>query len=186
MILCTTEEHPFWVPEVGWIAAKDLSTGTYLQTKTESWLDIDKIESHTSLTNVYNFEVEGFHTYFVSDLGLLVHNSCSDLPTASPALQGNPYHPDVVAERIKPSYKANPAHDPRSSNFNPRKTPEPNDASQVYNNATRADMGTWFGLNSDGKIYRFFSDNAGGVHFSGEVSSQLVPNNVLKQLQGKI
>jgi hypothetical protein len=27
---------------------------------------------------VYNFEVEGFHTYFVSDLGLLVHNACVD------------------------------------------------------------------------------------------------------------
>ncbi|MBD2182466.1 hypothetical protein H6S82_20485 [Planktothrix sp. FACHB-1355] len=26
--------------------------------------------------NIYNFEVEGFHTYFVSDLGVLVHNTC--------------------------------------------------------------------------------------------------------------
>jgi Pretoxin HINT domain len=67
------------VPGVGWVAAKDLNVGTYLQTKTESWLDIDKIESHTSPTNVYNFEVEGFHTYFVSDLGFLVHNSCRDV-----------------------------------------------------------------------------------------------------------
>ena len=76
--ITTTEEHPFWVPGVGWVAAKDLNVGTYLQTKTESWLDIDKIESHTSPTNVYNFEVEGFHTYFVSDLGFLVHNSCRE------------------------------------------------------------------------------------------------------------
>jgi RHS repeat-associated protein len=75
--ITTTEEHPFWVPGVGWVAAKDLNVGTHLQTKTESWLDIDKIESHTSPTNVYNFEVEGFHTYFVSDLGLLVHNTCN-------------------------------------------------------------------------------------------------------------
>jgi hypothetical protein len=73
--ITTTEEHPFWVPGVGWVLAKDLNVGNYLQTKTESLLDIDKIESYTSPIDVYNFEVEGFHTYFVSDLGLLVHNS---------------------------------------------------------------------------------------------------------------
>ncbi len=74
--ITTTEEHPFWVPDVGWVAAKDLHAGTHLQTKTESWLDIDRVELHGGLATVYNFEVAGFHTYFVSDLGLLVHNIC--------------------------------------------------------------------------------------------------------------
>ncbi|WP_310484914.1 polymorphic toxin-type HINT domain-containing protein, partial [Chamaesiphon sp. VAR_48_metabat_403] len=74
--ITTTEEHPFWVPDVGWVAAKDLHAGTLLQTKTESWLDVDRVEKHGGLTTVYNFEVQGFHTYFVSDLGLLVHNEC--------------------------------------------------------------------------------------------------------------
>lgn len=74
--ITTTDTHPFWVQDVGWVAAKDLNAGTHLQTKTESWLSIDKVEKHTGLTTVYNFEVAGFHTYFVSDLGLLVHNSC--------------------------------------------------------------------------------------------------------------
>ena len=27
---------------------------------------------------VYNFEVEGFHTYFVGETSVLVHNSCGD------------------------------------------------------------------------------------------------------------
>jgi ParB-like nuclease domain len=58
------------------VAARDLNVGTHLQTKTESWLSIDKVETHTGLTTVYNFEVAGFHTYFVSDIGLLVHNNC--------------------------------------------------------------------------------------------------------------
>ena len=74
--ITTTEEHPFWVPDVGWVAAKDLHAGSLLQTKYESWLDVDKVVKHSGLTTVYNFEVEGFHTYFVSDLGLLVHNTC--------------------------------------------------------------------------------------------------------------
>jgi hypothetical protein len=75
--ITTTEEHPFWVPDVGWVLAKDLNVGTHLQTKTESWLDVDKVDKHIELTKVYNFEVEGFHTYFVSDLGFLVHNICN-------------------------------------------------------------------------------------------------------------
>jgi hypothetical protein len=75
--ITTTEEHPFWVPDVGWVAAKDLQAGSLLQTSTEAWLDVDRVEKHGGLTTVYNFEVAGFHTYFVSDLGLLVHNTCS-------------------------------------------------------------------------------------------------------------
>lgn len=74
--ITTTEEHPFWVPTLGWVAAKDLKAGMYLQTSTETWLDIDKVDRQIEATKVYNFEVEGFHTYFVSDLGLLVHNTC--------------------------------------------------------------------------------------------------------------
>jgi hypothetical protein len=76
--ITTTDTHPFWVQDVGWVAARDLNAGTHLQTKTESWLAIDKVATHTGLTTVYNFEVAGFHTYFVSDLGLLVHNACVD------------------------------------------------------------------------------------------------------------
>ena len=81
--ITTTEGHPFWVPDVGWVLAKDLHAGSHLQTKYESWLDIDKVELHGGLTTVYNFEVAGFHTYFVSDLGLLVHNTCSVYRTMS-------------------------------------------------------------------------------------------------------
>jgi hypothetical protein len=36
--ITTTEEHPFWVPEVGWVAAKDLNVDTYLQTKNDGSL----------------------------------------------------------------------------------------------------------------------------------------------------
>jgi Pretoxin HINT domain len=74
--ITTTEGHRFWVADVGWVAAKDLNAGAHLQTKTEAWLGIDRVEKHTEVATVYNFEVQGFHTYFVSDLGLLVHNAC--------------------------------------------------------------------------------------------------------------
>jgi RHS repeat-associated protein len=95
--ITTTEEHPFWVQGVGWVAAKDLTAGTHLQTNTESWLDIDRVDRHSELTTVYNFEVEGFHTYFVSDLGLLVHNTCYIGPEySSPIDPRFPGRPDPL------------------------------------------------------------------------------------------
>jgi hypothetical protein len=127
--------------------------------------------------------VDGFHSYFVSDFGVLVHNACDINDRPSPALKNDPYHPDAVEQRIRPHYVPNIAHDLKSSLFNFRKTPEPSNASQVYQNAVCGNMGTWYGVGKDGNIYRFFSDNSGGVHFSGIVSSQIVPNNVLKQIK---
>jgi RHS repeat-associated protein len=99
----------------------------------------------------------------------------------SPALKSDPYHPDSVSSRVKPPYQANPAH-AKGPLLNPRKTLEPADAKDVYSKAIRGDMGTWFGRGSDGDIYRYFSDNAGSVHFSGTISNAQVPNEVLKRL----
>ena len=41
---------------------------------------VEKIEKvvHNELITVYNFEVEDFHTYFVSDASVLVHNTNCD------------------------------------------------------------------------------------------------------------
>lgn len=38
-------------------------------------MDVDRIEKREGEFTVYNFSVEDFHTYFVSDLGILVHNA---------------------------------------------------------------------------------------------------------------
>jgi RHS repeat-associated protein len=97
----------------------------------------------------------------------------------SPALNDSPYNPDAVANRIRPDYEPNPAHDPYSPQFNPQKTPEPSDAASVYQNASRGGMGTWYGRGQGG-WYRYFSDNAGGAHFSGIVPESQVPNLILK------
>ena len=98
--------------------------------------------------------------------------------TESPALTTSPYNPDVVEQRIKPDYVSNPAHDAHSSNYNIKKTPEPLDAVDVYNNAVRGGMGEWYGVNEKGEIYQFFYDNDGGVHFAGIITkSELINKN---------
>jgi hypothetical protein len=65
------------VPEQGWVAAEDLKQGTVVQTENGAIVDVDRVERRDEKVKVYNFEVEGFHTYFVSDLRLLVHNHCN-------------------------------------------------------------------------------------------------------------
>lgn len=74
-VISTTGEHPFWVPDKGWVEAKDLVVGSLLQTEDGRIIDVDRIERWEGRFEVYNFSVEGFYTYFVSDLGVLVHNA---------------------------------------------------------------------------------------------------------------
>ena len=50
------------------------------------------------------------------------------------SIKNSPYNPDIIAKRIKCDYVPNPAHDAASSLYNPRKTPEPDDARIVYDN----------------------------------------------------
>jgi hypothetical protein len=62
------------VPDKGWVEAKDLIVGSLLQTEDGRIVDVDRLEKREGSFEVYNFRVEGIPTYFVSDVGILVHN----------------------------------------------------------------------------------------------------------------
>jgi Pretoxin HINT domain/A nuclease of the HNH/ENDO VII superfamily with conserved LHH len=79
-VISTTGEHPFWVPDKGWVEAKDLVVGSLLQTGDGRIVDVDRVERREGRFPVYNFKVEGIPTYFVSELGVLVHNATYDDP----------------------------------------------------------------------------------------------------------
>jgi hypothetical protein len=85
--ITTDDEHEFWVKDLGWVAAKDLKEGMQLQTNDERFVGVDRIQRKEEVQQVYNFEVEGFHTYFVSDLGILVHNTCTGKPNVTPGYE---------------------------------------------------------------------------------------------------
>ncbi|MEK3947976.1 polymorphic toxin-type HINT domain-containing protein [Paenibacillus sp. FSL H7-0703] len=73
-IIEVTGEHPFWLHGKGWILVKDLKVGDLLVSSDGTTLAIDKIEKEPREATVYNFEVEDFNSYFVSNLGIWVHN----------------------------------------------------------------------------------------------------------------
>ncbi len=103
-------------------------------------------------------------------------------PTPSPALKDSPYHPNAVRDRVHPQYNPNPAHDPRSPKYNPHKTPEPPDAASAYGSARRyGNSWTWY-AKGEGGWYRYFSDNAGGAHFSGIETDVSVIRELMKGL----
>ena len=77
--IVTTPSHPFYSPVKGWTDAVHLRAGDILVTVNGELVVVEKIQHEIleSPITVYNFQVEGYHTYSVSRSNILVHNSCS-------------------------------------------------------------------------------------------------------------
>ncbi|MBR0225156.1 MAG: hypothetical protein IJL92_03770, partial [Thermoguttaceae bacterium] len=70
-VLVCTPEHPFYVLGKGWVCAEELVEGDLcLNAKGESVAFISR-EELAETRRVYNIEVEGAHTYFVGDDGVV-------------------------------------------------------------------------------------------------------------------
>ena len=94
----TTDDHPFFVVGEGWKVTEDLVAGDAIETDGHGAVIVQSVshDGHTEVT--YNFEVEDFHTYYVTKKNLLVHNSdCGD--AAEEATKG--------AERAATGFKGN-------------------------------------------------------------------------------
>jgi RHS repeat-associated protein len=90
--ITATPEHPFWVIGAGWTAAGELRRGSALLTKDGVIIHVDYVSKRSGTFQVYNFEVGNSHTYYVSRLGIFVHNQCG--PPKGP---GKPFDPDQDA-----------------------------------------------------------------------------------------
>ena len=78
--ISATPTHPLYVDKLGWTLARSLRAGDVLvlsngELVTVEWVQHEILESPIK---VYNFEVEEFHTYFVGENGIFVHNGCGD------------------------------------------------------------------------------------------------------------
>ncbi len=71
-----TETHPFQVKGKGWVNASDLMPGDLIYTKDWNTATVNSVRVIVLDTpvEVFNFEVEDCHTYFVGDTLVLVHN----------------------------------------------------------------------------------------------------------------
>ena len=89
--IITTETHPFYVKNRGFVNAGELAIGDELL---DSNCNVLLVENHSvELTDepvtVYNFQVEDFHTYHVGKCRLLVHNAnCNQEKPVLPKYDG--------------------------------------------------------------------------------------------------
>ncbi len=74
-----TGGHNFWRAGAGWVKARDLLPGDRIRTPTKT-VEVTKL-SPASPAKTYNLVVEGFHTYFVGETGLLVQDVLPIRPT---------------------------------------------------------------------------------------------------------
>ncbi len=74
--IVTTDNHPFYVQGRGFIEAGSLLVGDKLVSVNGEDLFVEdySIELTEETISVYNFQVEDFHTYFISEYKVWVHN----------------------------------------------------------------------------------------------------------------
>jgi hypothetical protein len=75
--LDVTPPHPFHVDGRGWVPAGRLEVGDRVHTRRGAVRVVGAMPTGRART-VYNFEVEGTHTYFVGQGAAWVHNDCHE------------------------------------------------------------------------------------------------------------
>ena len=75
--IVTTVDHPFYVKNQGFIKAGELIVGDELLDVNGNVLLVENfdVELTDKPVKVYNFQVEDFHTYYVGENNILVHNA---------------------------------------------------------------------------------------------------------------
>jgi hypothetical protein len=72
--LRVTPNHPVWSKSRGWIPVAELKVGHVFAIAHFGNALVIKVQHSNETARVYNIEVNEFHTYFVGDLGVWVHN----------------------------------------------------------------------------------------------------------------
>lgn len=84
-VLLATDNHLFFVVEKGWTRAAEIKRGDGLVTL-DGQLIVTAID-HVEGEDVFNVDVTGAHTYFVTDSGILAHNSCAAANIPPPSIR---------------------------------------------------------------------------------------------------
>ena len=104
--IVATPTHPFYCPVKGWTDAAHLRAGDILVLVNGEYVVVEKVQHELleSPVKVYNFQVADYHTYYVSDNGVLVHNKCGGETAA--ARRGRQMHKEwdygsgVIKEKV--------------------------------------------------------------------------------------
>lgn len=75
--ISSTPDHPFYVPQKGFVRAINLRAGDILWTVDGEYVVVEKVQHEIleSPVKVFNFRVADNHTYFVGNASIGVHNA---------------------------------------------------------------------------------------------------------------
>ena len=73
-VIGVTGNHRLWAGDEGWTEAAELTVGDHLVDQKGKPVSVVAIEQRNAPATTYNLEVDGFHTYFVGQTGVWVHN----------------------------------------------------------------------------------------------------------------
>ena len=76
--IIATPSHPFYSPVKGWTDAVHLRAGDILVLVNGEYVVVEQVQHEILETpiTVYNFQVEDYHTYYITESSILVHNTC--------------------------------------------------------------------------------------------------------------
>ncbi|MEW6197340.1 MAG: polymorphic toxin-type HINT domain-containing protein, partial [Planctomycetota bacterium] len=95
-----TPSHPLYSEDrAAWVGAGSLRAGERVRT-TDGLATIDRIETRATPETVYNLEVRGTHTYFISRAKAWVHNAC-EFPRSRPKFEQKEWITTIVDEAIE-------------------------------------------------------------------------------------
>ena len=131
----TTPNHPFWIEGYGFREAGELQEGDKVLTADGEVLTVARVEFEIleEPVKVYNFEVADWHTYYVSEEEVLVHNTCTagqGVVTTDATVKNNTI--------IKPDFIVTPNGTVM-------------DTSKNYNLVGIGEKGDWFQIHNFGK-----------------------------------
>jgi hypothetical protein len=92
--ISATPSHPFFADGKGWVYAGQLEVGDVLLTAENEQVSVTDIatEHFDEPQATYNLEVEDWHTYFVSAVGVWAHNRCVNGYFGDPAKTSDVRH----------------------------------------------------------------------------------------------
>ena len=103
-VIATTDEHPWRTTDGRWVETDDLALGLDLVTAEGASVEVISVLATNRTADTYNFEVEGFHTYFVGETGVWVHNACPPPPRIRiPLVRPDPLRNTTRTVGMRPS-----------------------------------------------------------------------------------
>ncbi|WP_165495730.1 polymorphic toxin-type HINT domain-containing protein [Marinobacter halodurans] len=83
-VVRVTPNHPFWLAGRSWTRVENLKPGDQVETRGGGSLRVVSLEQEEKASPTYNFSVADYHSYFVGEAAVWVHNTCPDNDSANP------------------------------------------------------------------------------------------------------